>query len=193
LDALSCGVALLDGQGRVMHANRQAESIWRAADGLRHEAGQIRIDEPRCQRAWGTALRATLTDAGRVAHFSEHLQVPRSSGAGGYLLQLSRLPESSRFGPLPAQARVIVFISDTEQPRAPDAHMLRRLYELSPAEARAATALADGARLAIAAAKLGLSVNTVKTQLKQIYAKTGCSSRADLARLMLSLGSVGTE
>lgn len=190
LDAMNCGVALLDGQGRILHANRRAESIWRAADGLRSEAGQVRIDESRCQRAWASALRATLADTGRVAHFSEHLQVPRRSGAGGYLLQLSRLPASSRFGPLPAQARAIVFITDTEADHAPDAETLRRLYELSPAEARTALALGDGAQLAVAAAKLGLSINTVKTQLKQIYAKTGCNSRADLARLLLSLAAL---
>jgi DNA-binding CsgD family transcriptional regulator/PAS domain-containing protein len=190
LDAMNCGVALLDGQGRILHANRRAESIWRAADGLRSETGQVRIDEPRCQRAWASALRATLAETGRVSHFSEHLQVPRGSGAGSYLLQLSRLPENSRFGPLPAQARVIVFITDTEAGLAPKGETLSRLYELSPAEARTALALGDGARLAIAAARLGLSINTVKTQLKQIYAKTGCSSRADLARLMLSLAAL---
>ncbi|HEY0953618.1 MAG TPA: LuxR C-terminal-related transcriptional regulator, partial [Roseateles sp.] len=135
-----------------------------------------------------------LEGAGRVAHFSEALSVPRTSGEGSYLLQLSRLPVGGgRFGPLEAQAGeacVIVFITDSERSPEPDAQVLMRLYGLSAAEARTAQALAGGARLADAAAALDLSVNTLKTQLKQIYAKTGCGSRAELARLLLSVAGV---
>ncbi|MFY7867223.1 helix-turn-helix transcriptional regulator [Roseateles sp.] len=193
LDSLSCGVALLDGQGRVVHTNRRIESICRAADGMRLEAGQLRLDDADSQRAWTGALHQTLAETGSVGHFSDHLRVTRSSGgAEAYLLQLSRLPENSRFGSLPAQARVIVFITDTEQGQTPTAQTLIRLYGLSTAEARTALALADGARLSDVASKLVLSVNTVKTQLKQIYAKMGCESRADFARLMLSLGAVNS-
>jgi DNA-binding CsgD family transcriptional regulator len=191
LDALSCGVALLDRQGRIVHANQRAESIWRAADGLRRDGlGHIAIDGAAARRAWQAALQATLDEAGRVAHFSEALNVPRGSGPGSYLLQLSRLSIGDRFGPLAGDACVIVFITDSERRQEPDATVLMRLYGFSAAEARTAQVLAGGARLAAAAAALDLSVNTLKTQLKQIYAKTGCGSRAELARLLLSLGAV---
>ncbi len=36
---------------------------------------------------------------------------------------------------------------------------------------------------------LGVSENTVRTQLKQIYAKTGVDSRARLVKLVYSLSS----
>ncbi len=192
LDALSCGVALLDRQGRVVHANQRAESIWRATDGLRRDAMRhLAIDGAAARRAWQAALQATLDGAGRVAHFSEALNVPRSSGSGSYLLQLSRLSVGDRFGPLAGDACVIVFITDSERRQEPDAAVLMRLYGLSAAEARTAQALAGGARLADAAVAVDLSVNTLKTQLKQIYAKTGCASRAELTRLLLSVASVG--
>jgi DNA-binding CsgD family transcriptional regulator len=64
-----------------------------------------------------------------------------------------------------------------------------RLYSLSPAEARCAVSLGEGT-LGSAAADLEVSVDTAKSQLKQIYAKTGCHSRADLTRLLLSLSHV---
>lgn len=191
LDALNCGVALLDRRGRVVHANRRAQSLWREADGLQRDAlGHIAIEGAAARRAWQAALQATLDASGRVAHFSEALSVPRSSGAGSYLLQLSRLSVGDRFGPLAGDACVIVFITDGERSLEPDPGMLMRLYGLSAAEARTAQALAGGARLADAAAALDLSVNTLKTQLKQIYAKTGCGSRAELTRLLLSVAGV---
>lgn len=195
LDALGWGVALLDRRGCIVHANRRAEAILRSADGLQRDArGQLRVADPDGQRAWREAWRATLESAGRVAHFSEALSVPRCSGEGHYLLQLSRLPAGGgRFGPLDVQvgeACVIVFMTDSERPPEPDAQVLMRLYGLSAAEARTARALAGGTRLGAAAEALGLSVNTLKSQLKQIYAKTGCSSRAELARLMLSVAGV---
>lgn len=195
LDALGCGVALLDGRGRVVHANRRAESIWCEADGLRRDIqNQIRVSDAAGQRGWHAALCATLDSAGRVAHFSEALSVPRTSGEGGYLLQLSRLPAGGgRFGQVgehAGEACVIVFITDSERVAEPDAQVLIRLYGLSAAEARTAQALAGGARMGTVAETLGLSVNTLKSQLKQIYAKTGCGSRAELTRLLLSVAGV---
>jgi len=38
-----------------------------------------------------------------------------------------------------------------------------------------------------AAVELGVSANTVKSQLQQVYQKTGTDSRAKLAKLILSL------
>ena len=39
------------------------------------------------------------------------------------------------------------------------------------------------------ATRLAVSVNTVKTHLKQVYAKTGAGGRADLVRLTLGLAT----
>ena len=39
------------------------------------------------------------------------------------------------------------------------------------------------------AARLGVSVNTCKTQLQAAYAKTGTHRQADLLKLLLSLAS----
>lgn len=86
LDALSCGVALLDRQGRVVHANRRAESIWRASNGLARDAqGEILVTDRASRKAWHAALRATLNISERIPHFSEALSVRRASGEGSLL------------------------------------------------------------------------------------------------------------
>lgn len=57
--------------------------------------------------------------------------------------------------------------------------MTRRL---TGAEALLACLIVSGAGLTEAAARLGVSVNTAKTQLKAIFAKTGCHSQSELVR-----------
>lgn len=66
---------------------------------------------------------------------------------------------------------------------APD---LEQLFGLSRAEARLAQLLADGLSTDEAALQLGVSRNTVRSQLQAIFAKTGTNRQGDLVRLLLS-------
>jgi len=65
------------------------------------------------------------------------------------------------------------------------ADRLRSRYRLTGAEAALAAALADGSRLSEYAGKRGVSMSTVRTQLKQCFRKTATSRQADLIRLIL--------
>jgi DNA-binding CsgD family transcriptional regulator len=60
------------------------------------------------------------------------------------------------------------------------------LYGLTPAEARLMVALVDGERLDHYADRRQISINTVRTQSKQIFAKTGHGRQADLIREILA-------
>ena len=67
--------------------------------------------------------------------------------------------------------------------------MLCRIFELTSAEALAALQIAAGGTVDDMAARLGVSVNTFKTQLQAAYMKTGTHRQADLLKLLLSLAS----
>lgn len=190
LDALSFGVVLLNAAGQVVQANLEAQQIWLRSDAMTCADGKLRMRDTVAQRAWTAALRSTLSASGvgRVSHFSEVLKVPDASN-GAYLLQMSRLPEIGRFGALDGRARNIVFITQEHRKLLPRPEVLQRLYSLTPAEIRCVEALGTD-KLEHAADVLGLSPHTVRTQLKSVYAKTGCDSRADLTRLLLSLASI---
>lgn len=71
-----------------------------------------------------------------------------------------------------------------------DAAVLRSLYDLSPAEAELAAAIGHGLTLAQFSADRKVTLNTSRTQLKSIYAKTGVARQPDLARLMMKLGQL---
>jgi DNA-binding CsgD family transcriptional regulator len=62
---------------------------------------------------------------------------------------------------------------------------------LTPAECRVAILLADGHSPATIAEMVGVSRNTLKTQMSSIYGKTGTSRQAQLVRLLLQLPTTG--
>jgi len=63
---------------------------------------------------------------------------------------------------------------------------LKSLYGLSPAESRLAVLLTEGVDLDTAAQRLSVSIQTVRCQLKAIFAKTNVSRQAELVALLFS-------
>ncbi len=68
---------------------------------------------------------------------------------------------------------------------------LRDLFALTPAEARVAVALFEGATPRETADALGISFNTVHVHLARIFRKTGTGRQSQLMRAMMR--AVGSE
>jgi DNA-binding CsgD family transcriptional regulator len=69
---------------------------------------------------------------------------------------------------------------------------LRAAFGLSKAEARLALHLAAGASLASMAQAFDVKLTTVRSQLQQVFSKTGTSRQAELVALLLSHGYAGS-
>jgi DNA-binding CsgD family transcriptional regulator len=67
--------------------------------------------------------------------------------------------------------------------------VVTKCFGLTKAEARTLDHLAKGLSVAAAATALSLSVNTVKTHLQNIFAKTGTARQKDLMKLVDDLRS----
>jgi DNA-binding CsgD family transcriptional regulator len=67
---------------------------------------------------------------------------------------------------------------------AVDAALIQGLFDLTPAEARVAQAIGKGAQLTEIARAHSVSVETIRTQLRSIFAKTGVSRQTELALLL---------
>ena len=83
--------------------------------------------------------------------------------------------------------RALLFISDPTARIRPAGQTLADLFGLTPAECRLALLLADGRAPTEITDILGVSRNTLKSQLASIYQKTGTSRQAQLVRLLLQL------
>ena len=83
------------------------------------------------------------------------------------------------------EARAIVFIADPEGGQIGAAAVLETLYDLTHAEADLVRLIAEGNSLDQVAAIRGVTMNTVRSQLKQVFSKTETSRQGELLKLML--------
>ena len=76
-----------------------------------------------------------------------------------------------------------MIVVDPELSAAPPFEALKALYGLTAAEARLTCGLLKGERLEDYAERTGISMNTARTHLKAVFAKTNTDRQADLVRL----------
>jgi DNA-binding CsgD family transcriptional regulator len=97
-------------------------------------------------------------------------------------------PISRRQSPFPGidLASAMLIITDPENVAIPTEEALRLLFDLTPAEAKLTRLLAEGCGLTEAAARLGVTRETLRTRLKSIFEKTNTHRQAELVRLVLN-------
>ncbi|MES2151314.1 MAG: helix-turn-helix transcriptional regulator [Pseudomonadota bacterium] len=71
--------------------------------------------------------------------------------------------------------------------KSPPVELLRSLFDLTVSEARVARGLANGDSLDEIAADAGVTRNTVRSQLRQVLEKIGCTRQAEVTALLSNL------
>lgn len=64
---------------------------------------------------------------------------------------------------------------------------MQSLFDLTPAEARVARSLASGKTVEDIASDGGVSLNTVRTHVRGVLAKTGCDRQAEVVALLTGI------
>lgn len=78
----------------------------------------------------------------------------------------------------------VVLIRQVESKWRPNRELLQQRFDLTAAEVRVVLLLFDGHSRKDIAALLKVSMNTLKSQLKSIFSKTGVSRQSELIRLL---------
>jgi DNA-binding CsgD family transcriptional regulator len=189
LEALPQAVFALDRNGMLLFANCCASAVLRAADGLFFKGDGLRTRLPAEQGQLDRSIaEAALTLGGAGDAW---VRVSRSNGGLPYAVFVAPLKVVDE-ELTAAQASVLVIVHDTAARLSVDPHVLTRLYGLTEAEARLASALGGGHSLESAAALLGIKLATARSELKLVFRKTGVSRQQDLVRLLTSLCMVAT-
>lgn len=189
LDAQAHGIVLLDERGAMVWANRCAERLLAAADGLIISAAGLAAAEPGPSRQLRRLIRRTVgTGRGEGHSAGGAMRLERPSGAPPLDVLVAPLPgEQAAPGLAPRRVCAAVFLREPGQHPALMPSALMTLYGLTPAEARLACALAEGLSLAEAAERNSVSRETVRSQLKAVRAKMGLRRQAEVVREVLSL------
>lgn len=172
LDRVGFGVAVVDAELRVSLVNRAAERLLGTALTIR---GKRLVATAPADDATLRRLVADVVNGGTGGA----LQL---AGDPGLLIRLSRLPPRLMRGA--ARTYALIAFADPKRSPGDDTAMLRALFGLSPAEADVAIGIVGGETLERLALRRGVRLSTVKTQLENIFAKTGTQSQRDLVRLI---------
>jgi DNA-binding CsgD family transcriptional regulator len=113
------------------------------------------------------------------------IPVPASAGHPPIIMQLIALRGQARELIAPTHALLTAMPVVAKEP--PAAAVLQGLFNLTPAEARVARAVAQRQTIAAAALTLGLSRETVRSQLRAALAKAGVTRKSDLAAMLAGL------
>ena len=181
LDQLPTPVLLLDRRGRPRLVNRAARLLLAARDGLRLDRDGLRAAIPgSTARLRQLVLKTASLAAGEASDGGGVLRLPCATGEPLAALVVP-LPASSRLAGATG-AVVALFLRDPAAEPLPSGRRLERLYGLTPAEARLAERLAAGETPDEAAEGLGVARETVRSQLKAVFAKTGARRQGELLR-----------
>ncbi len=188
-DAVDCfptGVVLLDARGQALLANRGARRILDQNDGLGLDGRTLRAstasDDATLHRLIAGIVEAALSH--RLIE-SAVMTIGRRSGRRPYPLMVGPLrPHAGE--PMLRDAVAVLYVSDLESGSLRRREALRELYGLTVAESHLVELLCQGSSLDEAAASRGVTMNTARSQLKQVFAKTHTSRQSELVRLVLS-------
>jgi DNA-binding CsgD family transcriptional regulator len=185
LEKLSVGMIAVDAQATVLFANPTAERLLRAGLGLTCHGGCLGATDPTKEGELRRLIeQAGLASLGRPSEAGGVLALPRPEGRPLSLLVCPLRPHALTIGSS-VPAALLIF-GDPDSSPSTSTQALIELYGLTPAEARLMAALVDGERLEDYADRHQISINTARTQSKQVFAKTGHGRQADLIREVLA-------
>jgi DNA-binding CsgD family transcriptional regulator len=196
LDTVPAAVLLLDASSRLLHANTSGDAELRRADPFKVTAsGELNLrGAVRGHAAVRNAISAALDPVRAMREkLAPVAQIRRRNGE----------PLSVQAIPLPKRDRVLALSKTNEYvpecalvihgdrtpiPRV-GPQLLRHVYGLTHAEVQIALAIADGETPKAYAERRGISKNTVATQLKSTFSKTGLKRQSELVRWLLLCGA----
>ncbi|NEU11094.1 helix-turn-helix transcriptional regulator [Methylobacterium sp. BTF04] len=179
-DMMRCGGMLLDATGSVLRMNARARD--HLGHGLTVLKGTIFTQHGPTNAALGKLIGSVLHHGPpSAAPPRQAVAIPRPDGP----------PLVVHAAPLPAvthdvfqRARAMLMVIDPTDEVAPSGALMRQAYGLTAAEARLTDALALGCDLVEIADAHGVTVATLRSQLKAVFSKTGTNRQVQLVNLI---------
>lgn len=185
VESFNLAVLVVDADMLLLFANPIAEDCLREAALLRTVAQKLLIQNELAHSAIQKAV--TLCERAEIALGGSGIGVPlwkTQFPAIAHVLPLGGRAERSQFH---NRATAAIFVATPKTDPLPTIDAIAALFGLTSAEKHVATQAANGFAATEIALSRGVSVNTVRTQIEAIYAKTGQNSQLGLQKLILDL------
>ena len=191
IDAVAAAIFLIDSRGNIVHANRSGLTLLAADDVVQAANGRLRVMDRAANQTLNDAL-ARLAAGEDLAIGTGAIHLPSRAGANyvGHVLPLTGGERRKTGDAHHAVAAIFIHKATLDLSSPPE--VLAKAYGLTPRELGVLLAVVQAGGIAEVAHLLGLSQATVKTHLRQVFAKTRTARQADLVRLVAGfIGPVG--
>lgn len=192
---MNIGALILDNSGLVRGCNRFAQRILSAGDGLELDSGGHLVStKPSIDHALRSEVnRALENPAGTDPQNDRLMAVPRRSGKAPFVINVSPMPRP-RTNFETEKGGAVLVLADPQSPMPRTGPHLQTLYHPIDAERMICESLIACRSYRDIALTRGMSVESVKSQTRNLVRKVGSRNRADLMRLaavaalLLSMG-----
>lgn len=189
IDRMLVGTVTLDESGAIMSTNSVADEILAESDGLRIAHGAVEAMDSQENRTLQRLIRhAMMGHFGTAGPLVEAMPVTRSGDRPKLGVLVRTVPLSDWSEDNRRRPATVLFLRDPDRKSQRSQEIVRKLFDLTPAETSLALLLTNGLTLEEAAEELGISKNTARAHLRSIFSKTGVTRQATLVRILL--GSV---
>ncbi len=187
LDHLGVGALIVDGGLRIRRTSDRGARMLEAGWGLGlTPSGTLRIAD----ETTAAALRALLawepgsprTHSGQFVHADQAIRVVIVRVAGDALSLYLQGPTAV------VLIDAVPGLADGDLRLSANLRSLASLHRLTPSETQVLRGLVAGATIDRLAASRGVGRETIRSQLRAIFQKTGCCRQSDLVRLVLAAG-----
>jgi DNA-binding CsgD family transcriptional regulator len=168
---------LLNRSGEVVRVNEMAGRLFDADVAMVH--GRLHCSNKAATDRFDRALKRLLWSSDRSGVAPISLPRPGRSPVMVHLMRSFQLADT----PLSSFHAIAVLV-DPDARLVPAMESLKTAFDLTPAEARLAIALQSGADIQSEAARLNLSPETLRKQLRSIFAKTRLGRQSDLIAML---------
>ena len=179
LEAIGLPAAVLTGAGRVLAANGLLEKSPAYFSSAAN--GQLRIDDAAANRLF----RERLAEITGLYGTFQSIPIAATNNRPSAILHV--LPVLGDAQDIFSGAAIMVILTTVGMSvKVPDVPLLRALFDLSPAEAKLAAALASGRTLKQAAEDGQIRFSTARSYMEAIFRKTGVRQQSQLVALLNS-------
>jgi DNA-binding CsgD family transcriptional regulator len=180
------GLVLLNEDGNVTYLNRVAARLVGEGGAVSSVDGKLRLADTAAAERFDELVRVCTSAAqSNTILAGGSVPVPRE-GESPVAVTVMPYRRKESFPTLVAVGgRVVVTLFDPDRPRLDTRTMLREMYRLSETEAEVCWRLGNGETLEEIALEMSSTRETVRSQLKRVFTKTGTNRQSDLVRLVL--------
>ncbi|MES2196476.1 MAG: helix-turn-helix transcriptional regulator [Pseudomonadota bacterium] len=186
LAAIGLPAAVLTGAGRVVAVNELLQGMTSLFLPAAH--GALAVTNSNAN----TLLQRAIVEYEQRDFPVRSIPVPATDERGAAVIHL--LPVRGAAQDLFTRAEILVVVTAVGVNSAsPSLSLLHGLFDLSPAEARLAAALAAGEALKAAAVNQGIQFSTARSYLEAVFRKTGTHQQSQLVALLKSAQPFATQ